>query len=320
MIEELQDQLKNYTPELTKLVDFDLFWEQTKQELKGIPLNIRCDLSAYPSSEIEVYNISCQSLFNETLRGWYILPKQRKQKIPCVIEYRGFMSRVGQPMQYLNWVTMGYAVLVLDIRGQGGQTSDTHPYPAPYLPHLLTHGLLDQTIYYQRRLFADALRAVDVAEALTDIDNRYIVLSGISQGGALAMAAASLAGERIFMTFADVPSSSDVFQRIKEEKGSFSGIADYLRLYPDDLEQVMNVQTYFDTMNMAEWIKCPVVASVAGKDQVCPAKNYFATYNRIKSQKELFIYPYNGHEGGGETHILKKMHILFERISYHVKK
>lgn len=315
MLEELQEQLKNYSPELTKSADFGLFWEQTKQELKDIPLDIHYEPFAYPSDEIAVYRISCQSLFNETLRGWYILPKQRKKTIPCVIEYRGFMSPVGQPMNYLNWVTMGYAVLVLDVRGQGGQTSDTHPYSGPYLPQLLTHGLLDQTIYYQRRLFADALRAVDVAESLPDIDNRYIILSGMSQGGALAMAAAALAGERIFMTFADVPSSSDIFQRIKEEKGSFSGIADYLRLYPDDLKQVMKVQTYFDTMNMAEWIKCPVVASVAGKDQVCPAKNYFATYNRIKSQKELFIYPYNGHEGGGEVHTLKKMRILSEHIS-----
>lgn len=315
MLEELQEQMESYAPELTKSTDFDSFWEQTKQELKAVPLAIHCDSFEYPSNEIEVYRIKCQSLFNETLSGWYILPKQRKQTIPCVIEYPGFMSPVGQPMNYLKWVTMGYAVLVLDVRGQGGQTSDTHPYPSPYLPHLLTHGLLDQTVYYQRRLFADALRAVDAAEALPDIDNQYIVLSGMSQGGALAMAAAALAGERIFMTFVDVPSSSDIFQRIKEEKGSFSGIADYLRLYPDDLEQVMKVQTYFDTMNMAEWIKSPVVASVAGKDQVCPAKNYFATYNRIKSQKELFLYPYNGHEGGGEMHTLKKMRILFERIS-----
>jgi hypothetical protein len=38
---------------------------------------------------------------------------------------------------------------------------------------------------------------------------------------------------------------------------------------------------------------------LALKDEVCPLHMYFATYNRITSDKDIVIYPFNGHEGGG---------------------
>jgi cephalosporin-C deacetylase len=38
---------------------------------------------------------------------------------------------------------------------------------------------------------------------------------------------------------------------------------------------------------------------LALKDEVCPLHMYFATYNRITSDKDIVIYPFNGDEGGG---------------------
>lgn len=303
-----------YTPSLTKEEDFDSFWQETKATLETIPLAVEREAYDYPSELVDVFKVSYQSLFNERIHGWYIVPKSVTGPIPCVIEYIGFMNQIGEPMSFLHWASMGYAVLVFDVRSQGGRTGDSAPYTAPYLTHPLTLGIRDQYQYYQRRLFSDAVRAVDVAESLPEVDNQFIVLSGTSQGGALTMAAAALAGDRAFMALADVPSSSNVFDRIENERGSFSGVADYLRKYPNDYMQVMKVQSYFDTMNFADWITCPVVASVGGKDPICPAKNYFATYNRITTPKEIYWYPYNGHEGGSGPHLLLKMKRLKQEI------
>jgi cephalosporin-C deacetylase len=61
---------------------------------------------------------------------------------------------------------------------------------------------------------------------------------------------------------------------------------------------------------MAERITCKVLASVALKDETCPAEMYFATYNRIAGEKDIKIYPFNGHEGGGAVQTEAKLTFL----------
>ena len=310
---------ETYLPEMTRKPEFEEFWKRTLKELVSEKLALKLTPYEYPSDSIEIFSIQFTGLFGEVLNGWYLLPKNRQGKIPCMIDYLGYLSVVGEPIGHLHWASLGFATIVMDVRGQGGLTGDAHPYPIPLLPMPITHGLLDREVYYQRRLFADAFRCVEAAEALPEIDNKFISLTGASQGGALVMATAALGKERIFAAFPDVPSSSDIATRIQEETGSFKAIADYLRMNPENETAVLDVQTYFDTMNLAEWITCPIYASVALKDPVCPAKNYFASYNRIQSKKRITCYPYNGHEGGGQKHLLKKMRLAKQLVEESVE-
>ena len=59
--------------------------------------------------------------------------------------------------------------------------------------------------------------------------------------------------------------------------GAFAAVADFLRRHPEQTDLVMDNLSYFDTMNMADRITCPVLASVALKDEICPPLMYFAT-------------------------------------------
>lgn len=72
----------------------------------------------------------------------------------------------------------------------------------------------------------------------------------------------------------------------------------------------MKTLSYFDTMNHAEHITCPVYASVALKDNICPAECFFAAYNRITAPKQITIYPFNGHDGARHIHWQKKLEYL----------
>jgi cephalosporin-C deacetylase len=53
--------------------------------------------------------------------------------------------------------------------------------------------------------------------------------------------------------------------------------------------------SYFDTMNLAEWITCPVLMSVGLQDRVCPPRTSFAPYNAVQSEKDYRVYPFAGH-------------------------
>lgn len=60
-------------------------------------------------------------------------------------------------------------------------------------------------------------------------------------------------------------------------------------------------------MNMAERITAKVFASVGLADPVCPALCYYATYNRIRSEKHICVYPFNEHDGARDTHIEREL-------------
>jgi cephalosporin-C deacetylase len=42
-------------------------------------------------------------------------------------------------------------------------------------------------------------------------------------------------------------------------------------------------------------------------DNVCPPSTVFAAYNNIKSPKEIRVYDFNNHEGGGVFHTVERM-------------
>jgi cephalosporin-C deacetylase len=61
----------------------------------------------------------------------------------------------------------------------------------------MSRGIATPEAYYYRRLYVDAVRAVETAASLTGVDPDRIAVAGKSQGGALALAAAALAPEQI---------------------------------------------------------------------------------------------------------------------------
>ncbi|KAF9132516.1 1 carbohydrate esterase [Mortierella sp. GBA39] len=127
-----------------------------------------------------------------------------------------------------------------------------------------------------------------------DIDASKIVIEGGSQGGALGTAVSAL-DDRPVLAMVDVPSNSNLVCRIEGNHGAFAAVAEYLNRHPEQTDLVMDNLSYFDTMNMADRISC---------------RMYFATYNRIQSDKDIVIYPFNGHEGGGAGQTEVKLQYL----------
>ena len=114
------------------------------------------------------------------------------------------------------------------------------------------------------------------------------------------------------LALVNVPSNSNIEYRVEHRHGSFTSVNDYLRRYPDNLARVYETLSYFDTMNMAERITAKVFASVGLADPVCPALCYYATYNRIRSEKHICVYPFNEHDGARDTHIERELAFVRE--------
>src|SRR5690606_36681374 len=86
-----------------------------------------------------------------------------------------------------------------DTRGQGsawsrGDTPDPEADGSiPQLTGFMTRRELDTATYYYRRVFTDALRAVETVLAHPAVDETRVAVAGGSQGGGIALAVSGLA-------------------------------------------------------------------------------------------------------------------------------
>lgn len=311
------EELFHYLPELTKELDFDDFWQRTLSQTKKVPLNLKKEKMNYPSAYVEVYELTYHGFDETTIYGYYIIPTfTHTKKLPCLIHYHGFTGNRGLPHEFMHYVMQGIAVLSVDCREQSGETGNYANYSSGMTGNVVCKGINNKDEYYFRAVYMDCVKAIDAAIAQQEVDESCIMIEGGSQGGALAMAVAAF-DSRVSLCLADVPSNSQITSRVENAYGAFSSVTDYLKLYPEKTDAVLKTLSYFDTMNLADRIQCKVVASVGLKDNICPAKLYFATYNRIQSDKEIKIYPFNGHEGGHRVHTEVKLEVIKNHVTAH---
>ena len=57
--------------------------------------------------------------------------------------------------------------------------------------------------------------------------------------------------------------------------------------------------SYFDGVNFAKRSKAKALYSVGLMDGICPPSTVYAAYNNHAGEKEIRVYTYNQHEGGG---------------------
>lgn len=137
---------------------------------------------------------------------------------------------------------------------------------------MMTRGILDPETYYYRRVYTDAVRAVDVAVEHPDLDADRIVVAGGSQGGGIAQAVAGL-HPAVKTALVDVPFLSH-FRRAVEITGAnpYGEIVRYLASQRASADQVFTTLSYFDGVNFAARATATALYSVALMDDICPRR------------------------------------------------
>jgi cephalosporin-C deacetylase len=310
------EKLKTYLPPREEPPDFDDFWRQTLQETWQHPLDAAFERVDYGLCTVEAFDVTYNGYGGQPIKGWLLLPRERQEPLPCVVEYIGYGGGRGFPLDWLLWSSVGYAHLVMDTRGQGsawrqGDTPDPEPEGSnPHYPGFMTRGVLDPRTYYYRRVFTDGVRAVEAAQAHPAVDPERIAISGGSQGGGIAVAISGLSPS-VRVTMPDVPFLCH-YRRATEmtDAAPYSEIAKYCLTHRDKIDAVFNTLSYFDGVNFAARSDAHALYSVALMDLVCPPSTVFAAYNHHAGPKEIRVWRYNNHEGGGTYQAVEKVKFL----------
>ncbi|MEU1367850.1 acetylxylan esterase [Streptomyces sp. NPDC005803] len=297
---------RDYRPALPVPADFDAFWSRTLDEARSCaadkPVFAVVDTGL---TQVRTYDVTIPGFGGQPVRGWLRMPAGADEPLGCVVEFLGYGRGRGLAHENLLWASAGYAHLLMDTRGQGwsaagGDTADPDGGAAGVVPGFLTRGIESPGTYYYRRLFTDAVRCVDAVRGRPGIDPDRIVVTGVSQGGGIALAVAGLV-PGLAGVMPDVPFLCN-FRRGAEISGRppFTEIAEYLMLHRDRAESVFSTLSYFDAALFATRATAPALFSIAMMDDICPPSTCFTAYNGYAGPKDVRIYAFNGHEGGAE--------------------
>lgn len=285
--------------------DLDTFWADTLSEARAAAQPAHVVPFATPLREVHTYDITFSGFAGQPVRAWLNVPAGATGPLPTVVEFIGYGGGRGLPHEWLLWSSAGYAHLIMDTRGQGasyrgGDTSDPGPDGSgPSVPGFLTRGVLDPAGYYYRRLMTDAARAVEMAAELPNVDADRLVVTGGSQGGGLALAAGSLAADRVRAVVPGVPFLCDIRRAITiTDSEPYHELVRFCRVHPDRTAAALATVDYIDLTNLVPRATAPALFSVALMDQVCPPSTVFAAFHEYGGPKEIEVYEYDGHEGG----------------------
>ena len=315
MLNELPgDQLADYVPDLAEPADLDLFWTTTLADARGRskpPVFDRVDCGL---TLVDCFDVTFSGFNGDPVRGWLHVPAGVSGPLPIVVRFIGYGGGRGLAHEVSPWALAGYGCLTVDTRGQGSAWSpgDT-PDPvgtAPAYPGFMTKGILDPNNYYYRRVYTDAVLAVEMVRDHPIANAEKVAVTGGSQGGGITLAVSSLVPD-LWAVMPDVPFLCD-FPRATRivEKDPYAEIVRYLSIHRDHVERAFATLAYFDAAMLARRATAPALFSVALKDQICPPSTVYAAYNRYGGSKEIVAYPFNDHEGGQTFHQAEQLRWL----------
>lgn len=290
-------ELKKYMGRNPKPQDFNEYWSRALEELDDFETKYEIRESGFETPNIKCYDLNFMAIDGENIYAKLLMPKKIDNPLPTLVEFHGYGGKSTEWFTKLPFAEAGMVVLSMDVRDQLGESGS-----GDYRRGNLVKGLMsgDAENLYYRSVFLDAVTLIRIAMDLEAVDNGRIATLGISQGGAIALAAAALE-PRVSKVFSVYPFLSD-YKRVWEMDLGESPYEElkFIFKYKDPLhekeEELFTTLGYVDIQFLAERVRGEVTMATGLLDRICPPSTQFAAYNKLTCLKQMLIYPDFGHE------------------------
>ena len=302
------EQLKPYTKNPT---DFDAFWqnaiEKARKEVSVERLAVsKKKVDDYCTDETDMYLLKLKTDGRHSVYGYLSMPKANSQKpnakYPVVLCPPGAgVKTIKEPMRNLYYAKNGFIRLEMDIHGLNPEmTAEQFKEISSAFDHengYLCNGLDDKDNYYMKHVYVACIRALDYLCSLPEWDGKNVFVQGGSQGGALSLITAGL-DPRVTACVANHPALSDMAGYLDNRAGGYPHFNKMNQMLTPAKVETM---AYYDVVNFARRITCPVYLTWGYNDNVCPPTTSYIVWNLITAPKESLITPINEHWTSDDT-------------------
>lgn len=281
--------------------DFDAFWADTIAGTRSLPLDLTVTPHTTRLTQIDVFDVSFRGFGGTPIRAWLRAPRGASGPLPGLVQFFGYGNGRGHALRDLRWASAGYAHLVVDARGQGhGDTDDDHADGGPSAGGFLTRGLRSPQEYYYRRVYADAVRAIDAIRSIELVDPTRVGTVGASQGGGIALAIAGLVPD-IAVAIIQAPFLCELDRAATlSSEHPYSLLTQYFADRRSDATTALDTLRYFDGINHARRATAPALLSTGLLDGIAPPETVLPAFTAYGGEKRVVLWPHNGHEAGGD--------------------
>lgn len=276
--------------------DFDRFWDNERNQVLAARLETvenEMALSArekkqFPGVKCLDVRVSCGDV---PVSGCLVMPENAKPKsLPGIVTFHG--AGVTGAVPRLAW---GKSALVLDVNAHGIDNRQPKEYyrslnKGRLASYFIRNWETRETCYFLG-MYRRVVRALQYLTARPEWDGKTLIVAGNSQGGAQAIAAAALE-PRVTACIAGIPALCD----LDPEAGRLPGWP-FIRLAGRISPEMRCTAEYFDSVNFAHRITCPVIVSTGMNDGTCVPTSVLRFYNNLPpgTGKEIRLFPSGTH-------------------------
>ena len=286
------EQLKPYTK---NPADFDAFWKANLEEARKTPVSVSCEPAPeYSTDKVEASLVKIRTDRRHSVYAYLLKPK-KQGRYPVVLTPPGAGIKTIKNVS-TDYAEQGMIRLMMEIHGISPKLTDdqfkdiSNAFSGEN--GYLENGLDNRDNYYMKHVYVACVRALDYLCSLPEWDGKNVFVQGGSQGGALSLITAGL-DPRVTACVANHPALSDMAGYA--EKGRTGGYPHFNRENQMLTPEKINTLQYYDVVNFARRISCPVYLTWGYNDNVCPPTTSYIVWNLITAPKESLITPINEH-------------------------
>ena len=285
------EQLKPYTKNPQ---DFDDFWAKNLEQARKTPVTVSVEPAPqYTTDDVDALLVKLRTDKRHSIYGYLTKPK-RVGKYPVVMTPPGAGIKTIKNVND-DYCRQGLIRLMIEIHGLNPTLSDDtfQEISSTFSDEngYVQNGLDDRDNSYLKHVYVACVRAIDYLTTLPEWDGQNIIVQGGSQGGALSLITAAL-DKRVTACVANHPALSDV---AGYQDGRAGGWPHMNRQHNMLTPQKVQTLQYYDVVNFARRIECPVYLTWGFNDNVCPPTTSYIVWNLITAPKESLITPINEH-------------------------
>ena len=276
--------------------DFEAFWAARRAELDKIPIKAELTPLRYRNTKIKLYKVTIPTVGEYPVTGYLAIPSNAKPKsCRAFVEWSSWSASDASRNSAIKHALSGDIGFTTTWHGRPvNMGKKWYNYKTTIKINGGMVGINDRDTWCFGFMYYRVMRALDYVKTLPEWDGKNLISSGGSLGGAQSTAAAALDK--------DVTMAVIMNPCFCEFDGAASGRTGSIPRYSGAKSpEALKAQSYYDCVNFAPMIKCPVFISTGGTDELCPPSNVFSVFNALpeatKAKSQMFFNPAVGHYG-----------------------